>query len=52
MSGPPDWKRAPELGDPYPGYAWLRENDPIHWSEGLPKTESWVATRRKVEDRS
>ena len=42
MSGPPDWKRAPEFGDPYPGYAWLRENDPVHRSESL---RAWVITR-------
>jgi cytochrome P450 len=52
MSGPPDWKRAPEFGDPYPGYAWLRENDPVHWSESL---RAWVITRyhdvREVFDR-
>ena len=52
MSVPPDWKRAPEFGDPYPGYAWLRENDPVHWSESL---RAWVITRyddmREVFDR-
>jgi cytochrome P450 len=40
MDGPPDWKRA--IADPYPGYAWLRENDPVHWSESL---RAWVVTR-------
>jgi cytochrome P450 len=42
MQGPPDWKHAPALGDPYPGYAWLRHNDPVHWSETL---RAWVVTR-------
>ncbi|MCU0310133.1 MAG: cytochrome P450 [Acidimicrobiales bacterium] len=34
----------PELyqGDPYPVYAWLRENDPVHWD---PKNELWVISR-------
>ncbi len=35
MEGPPDWREASAFHDPYPGYAWLRENDPIHWSETL-----------------
>jgi cytochrome P450 len=52
MRGPPDWNRAPVFGDPSPGYAWLRENDPIHWSESL---RAWVVTRyddvREVFDR-
>lgn len=42
MTGPPDWKSPPDFGDPYPGYAWLRENDPVHWSETL---RAWVITR-------
>ena len=29
-------------GDPYPVYAWLRENDPVHWD---PKNELWVVSR-------
>ncbi|MGH0029204.1 MAG: cytochrome P450, partial [Myxococcota bacterium] len=28
--------------DPFPLFAWLRENDPVHWSEGLG---GWVVTR-------
>jgi len=42
MHGPPDWKHPPAFGDPYPGYAWLREHDPVHWSESL---RAWVITR-------
>ena len=29
-------------GDPYPTYAWLRENDPIHWDA---KNHLWVISR-------
>jgi cytochrome P450 len=29
------------LADPYPVFNWLRDNDPVHWSEG----GYWVATR-------
>lgn len=34
----------PELyeSDPYPAYAWLRENDPVHWDE---KNKLWVISR-------
>lgn len=42
MDGPPDWREVSAFRDPYPGYAWLRENDPIHWSETL---RAWVITR-------
>ncbi len=42
MDGPPDWREASAFRDPYPGYAWLREKDPIHWSEAL---RAWVITR-------
>ena len=28
--------------DPFPAFRWLRENDPVHWSEGL---RMWVVTR-------
>ena len=28
--------------DPFPLFAWLRENDPVHWSESLG---GWVVTR-------
>ncbi|MDO8657284.1 MAG: cytochrome P450 [Candidatus Levybacteria bacterium] len=30
------------IDNPYPTYAYLRSNDPIHWNEGL---NSWVVTR-------
>lgn len=29
------------LADPYPVFNWLRDNDPVHWSDG----KYWVATR-------
>ena len=30
------------LRDPYGWYDWLRDHDPIHWSESL---NAWVVTR-------
>lgn len=30
------------LADPYPGYARLREDDPVHWS---PRLRAWFLTR-------
>jgi cytochrome P450 len=30
------------LADPYPLLAWLRANDPVHWS---PVLSSWILTR-------
>jgi pimeloyl-[acyl-carrier protein] synthase len=30
------------LADPYPLLAWLRSNDPVHWS---PTLNSWILTR-------
>ena len=30
------------MADPYPTLRWLRENDPVHWSESLG---GWVVTR-------
>jgi len=42
VDGPPDFREKSTLDDPYPGYAWLRENDPVHWSETL---RAWVVTR-------
>jgi cytochrome P450 len=38
------------LADPYPHYAWLRANDPIHWGVGGNSNESddegcWYVTR-------
>lgn len=32
------------MADPYPVYARLREEDPVHWS---PSLKSWVVTRRE-----
>jgi len=29
-------------GDPHPTYAWLRDNDPVHWDE---KNQLWVVSR-------
>jgi cytochrome P450 PksS len=30
------------LIDPYPTFAWLRENDPVHWSD---EVRAWIVTR-------
>ncbi len=30
--------------DPFPLFAWLRENDPVHWSESLG---GWIVTRHQ-----
>ena len=47
-----DLKSIPNVRDPFPLYAWLRENDPVHFSESLG---AWVVTRyadvREVFDR-
>ena len=37
-----DFKSEANVQDPFPLYGWLRENDPVHWSESLG---SWVLTR-------
>jgi cytochrome P450 len=37
-----DLKSDANVQDPFPAYRWLRENDPVHWSEGLG---SWLVTR-------
>jgi cytochrome P450 len=37
-----DLKRPENARDPYPIYAWLRDHEPVHWSESLG---SWVVTR-------
>lgn len=35
--------RSPEhVRDPYPNLRWLRDNDPVHWNDGL---RAWVVTR-------
>lgn len=42
---------APELftwefaTDPYPAYAWLRENSPVHWTKLPSGVEAWLVTR-------
>ena len=37
-----DPKHPGNVADPYPLYAWLRENDPVHWSESF---RGWIITR-------
>ena len=37
-----DLKSWPNVQDPFPLYAWLREHDPVHWSGSL---NAWVVTR-------
>ena len=37
-----DLKSLPNVYDPFPLYAWLREHDPVHWSDSL---NAWVLTR-------
>ena len=37
-----DIKALPNVEDPFPLYRWLRENEPVHWSESL---NGWVVTR-------
>jgi cytochrome P450 len=37
-----DLKSPPNVQDPFPLYAWLRERDPVHWSASL---NAWVVTR-------
>ncbi len=37
-----DLKHPDNLQDPFPAYRWLRDNDPVHWSECL---RGWVVTR-------
>ena len=37
-----DLKHPANARDPYPVFAWLREHDPVHWSDGL---SAWVVTR-------
>jgi cytochrome P450 len=35
--------KSPQVArDPYPAFAWLRDHDPVHWSESLG---AWVVTR-------
>ncbi len=37
-----DLKSPATARDPYPAFAWLRDRDPVHWSESLG---AWVVTR-------
>jgi cytochrome P450 len=37
-----DLKSPAVARDPYPAFAWLRDHDPVHWSESLG---AWVVTR-------
>jgi len=37
-----DPKSEPNVQDPFPLYAWLREHDPVHWSGSL---NAWAVTR-------
>ena len=38
----PDLKALPNVRDPFPVYAWLRDSDPVHWSSSF---NGWVVTR-------
>ncbi|MBW5425309.1 cytochrome P450 [Streptomyces sp. BG9H] len=50
-SGPADKPRGPELftwefaTDPYPAYAWLRENSPVHRTTLPSGVDAWLVTR-------
>jgi len=37
-----DLKSWRNVQDPFPLYAWLRDHDPVHWSESL---SAWAVTR-------
>jgi cytochrome P450 len=37
-----DLKALPNVQDPFPVYAWLRDHDPVHWSRTF---KGWVVTR-------
>ena len=46
--------RAMYAGDPYPTYAWLRENAPVYWSEpaqlwGVSRYEDIVVLEKQPE---
>ncbi len=51
MDSPPVDNRAPELfgwefaADPYPAYAWLRENAPVHKTRLPSGMAAWLVTR-------
>jgi len=47
MGAPPpdfdlDLKALPNVRDPFPLYRWLRDHEPVHWSDSL---QAWVVTR-------
>jgi len=37
-----DLKAPANVADPFPVYRWLRDHDPVHWSESF---RAWVVTR-------
>ncbi len=37
-----DLKSRPNVHDPFPAYAWLRDHEPLRWDEGF---NAWVVTR-------
>lgn len=51
QSSPPSVGAAPELftwefaTDPYPAYAWLRENAPVHRTKLPSGVDAWLVTR-------
>ena len=42
VTTPIDLLTREALQDPHPIFTWLRENDPVHWSE---RHHSWIVTR-------
>jgi len=38
----PDLEAPANVANPFPVYRWLRDHDPVHWSEGY---QAWVVTR-------
>jgi len=42
MTNPPDLRADSFYQNPWPVYAWLREHDPVHWSEQFG---AWIVTR-------
>jgi cytochrome P450 len=37
-----DLRSRANLRDPYPAHRWLRDHDPVHWSDGL---QGWIVSR-------